>query len=110
MPKTTGGKELDNRTLGKRRRLKLLAILMALFLLWAGSIWLGQQEKLAEQREELARKQEEARQVKQRQIELTEEIKRLHDLEYIGEVARRDYFLSKPGEMIFKIVEEEKKN
>lgn len=110
MPNRTAKQEIDKRTLGKKRRLKLLGILLAIFLLWSGSIWLGQQEKLAEQREELALKQEEARQVKQRQIELTEEIKRLHDLEYIGEVARRDYFLSKPGEMIFKIAEEKKRN
>lgn len=96
---------IERSKLNRRRRLKLLGIFIALFLLWSVSVWLGQQEKLREQREELAIVQEEARLVKERQIELTEEIKRLHDLEYIGEVARRDYFLSKPGEMIFKIAE-----
>ncbi|UTW70561.1 septum formation initiator family protein [Anaerobacillus sp. HL2] len=33
----------------------------------------------------------------------TDEIKNLNDLEYISEIARRDYYLTKPGEIIFKV-------
>lgn len=35
--------------------------------------------------------------------DLTEEIKNLNDFEYISEIARRDYYLTKPGEIIFKV-------
>jgi cell division protein DivIC len=35
--------------------------------------------------------------------DLTNEIENLNSLEYISEIARRDYFLSKPGEIIFKV-------
>ncbi|MFN7253017.1 MAG: FtsB family cell division protein [Anaerobacillus sp.] len=35
--------------------------------------------------------------------DLTNEIENLNNLEYISEIARRDYFLSKPGEIIFKV-------
>ena len=35
--------------------------------------------------------------------DLNYEIRNLNDLEYISEVARRDYFLTKPGEIIFKL-------
>lgn len=97
--------QLEKRKIGKRRRLKLFTIVMVLFLLWAGSIWLQQQEELNKQQEELVLVQDQVKKAKEHQLELTDEIKRLHDPEYIGEVARRDYFLSGPGEMIFKIPE-----
>jgi cell division protein DivIC len=35
--------------------------------------------------------------------DLTNEVENLNNLEYISEIARRDYFLSKPGEIIFKV-------
>lgn len=35
--------------------------------------------------------------------DLKDEIHKLNDLEYISEIARRDYYLTKPGEIIFKI-------
>ncbi|MCT8136381.1 septum formation initiator family protein [Anaerobacillus sp. CMMVII] len=35
--------------------------------------------------------------------DLYDEIANLNNLEYISEIARRDYFLSKPGEIIFKV-------
>ncbi len=35
--------------------------------------------------------------------DLNDEIMNLNNLEYISEIARRDYFLSRPGEIIFKV-------
>ncbi|OIJ20512.1 hypothetical protein BKP45_08880 [Anaerobacillus alkalidiazotrophicus] len=35
--------------------------------------------------------------------DLIDEIENLNSLEYIAEIARRDYFLTKPGEIIFKL-------
>ncbi|WNF37070.1 septum formation initiator family protein [Bacillaceae bacterium IKA-2] len=35
--------------------------------------------------------------------DLLDEVKNLNNLEYISEIARRDYYLTKPGEIIFKI-------
>ncbi|ENQ3108298.1 cell division protein DivIC [Bacillus sp. 491mf] len=35
--------------------------------------------------------------------QLKEEIKKLHDENYVLEIARRDYYFSKPGEIIFPI-------
>lgn len=37
--------------------------------------------------------------------DLRDEIENLNNLEYISEIARRDYFLSKPGEIIFKVTQ-----
>ncbi|WP_216831207.1 FtsB family cell division protein [Alkalihalobacterium elongatum] len=37
------------------------------------------------------------------QIHLETEIENYNDLDYIAEIARRDYFLSKDGEILFKL-------
>lgn len=35
--------------------------------------------------------------------DLKDEVENLNNLEYISEIARRDYYLTKPGEIIFKV-------
>lgn len=35
--------------------------------------------------------------------DLQDEVENLNNLEYISEIARRDYYLTKPGETIFKV-------
>ena len=37
------------------------------------------------------------------QVQLEQDIENYNDLEYIAEIARRDYFLTKEGEILFKI-------
>ncbi|QOY37474.1 FtsB family cell division protein [Anaerobacillus isosaccharinicus] len=37
--------------------------------------------------------------------DLRDEIENLNNLNYISEIARRDYYLSKPGEIIFKVTQ-----
>lgn len=37
--------------------------------------------------------------------DLRDEIENLNNLDYISEIARRDYYLSKPGEIIFKVTQ-----
>ena len=75
----------------------LTAILSASFL----SLFLSQHRLLNEKAEEKQRLQEELASIEKQEIRLREEIKKLHDDEYIGELARRDYFFSKEDETIF---------
>ncbi|NNU85141.1 septum formation initiator family protein [Geobacillus sp. BMUD] len=55
----------------------------------------AEQQKLKEQLAELERKEK----------QLKEEMKKLHDDDYIAELARKQYYLSKDGEMIFVLPE-----
>lgn len=41
--------------------------------------------------------------VKDKKQELKSEVHKLNDVDYIGEIARKEYFFSKPGEIIFKL-------
>lgn len=52
-----------------------------------------EKEQLTSQLDELTKQQK----------ELEQEIKNYNDLDYIAEVARRDYFLTKEGEILFKV-------
>ncbi|WP_170145365.1 FtsB family cell division protein [Ammoniphilus oxalaticus] len=71
------------------------------FCLWAGLTWYDQEAALAEKRQDMIKVAQSLDQVKLENEELTYQVNRLHDTEYIAEIARRDYHLSKPGEVIF---------
>lgn len=95
--------EVEKNKKNKRRRLKLLGLFMVAFLIWASSLWLDQREILQAKTEELEAVKLKVQEANEKQLDLSYQIKRLHDKDYIAEVARRDYFLSRPGEMIFKV-------
>ncbi|WP_164984990.1 septum formation initiator family protein [Ammoniphilus sp. CFH 90114] len=91
----------ETRIRGQRRRKRLLALVMFPFCLWAGFTWYEQQSILLGKKEDLRKAQQSFDQVKLENEELTYQVNKLHDKEYIAEIARRDYHLSKPGEVIF---------
>lgn len=97
----------NERQLRKRKGLYRRLIAIALFIVFVTAVTffsfhsqnrvLGQKQ---EQKEYLEMKLEK---LIMQERDLTEEIEKLHDLDYIAEIARRDYFLTKPGEIIFKL-------
>lgn len=95
--------EVEKRKKSKRRRIKLLGLFMVAFLVWASSLWLDQREALQTKTEELEIVKVKVQEANEKQLEISYQIKRLHDKDYIAEVARRDFFLSRPGEIIFKV-------
>lgn len=86
---------------GQKRRKKLLAVIIIPFCVWAGFTWYDQQSALLSKKEELTKVQQQYDQVKLENEELNYQVKKLNDKEYIAEIARRDYHLAKPGEVIF---------
>lgn len=87
----------------RRNRLKLLGVLLTIFVLWAAGEWKDLHAVLEQKKQELAEIQAEVEAENEVQLDLIYQVKRLQDDDYIAEVARRDLFLSRPGEMIFKI-------
>lgn len=87
----------------KRWVMVLLGLALLFFLVWAACKWWEQEQMIKEMQAEVAAMQKRVEEARQRQAELRLEITRLHDLEYIAEIARRDYFMSKGNETIFKI-------
>jgi cell division protein DivIC len=89
----------------RKRRMRILGAVMLIFMAWAGFMWWDQHTVLQQQEQELQNVKNELQAENERQTELSAHIERLHDPEYIAELARRDYYLTKDGEMIFNISE-----
>lgn len=89
----------------KKIRIFFLAFGLLAFSFWATSTWWDQQSALREQVTQLLHVQQEVDQAQQLHKELVRQTERLHDPEYIAEIARKEYFLSKEGEMIFNVSE-----
>lgn len=95
---------------GLYRRLVVYCILTFILAGTFFSIFLSQNKLLNEKLEEKEAAEQELKKVNAEQIDLREEIKKLNDYEYVGEIARRDFFFSKKGETIFKLPPESETN
>ncbi|AOM84615.1 FtsB family cell division protein [Salisediminibacterium beveridgei] len=90
---------------GLMRRLSVFAAVILLFTGFAGFTIYQQSEQMAEQEAEIARLEVQQQELKSEELRLESEIESLQDPEYIAEIARRDFFLTKPGETLFQIPE-----
>ncbi|MWV47566.1 septum formation initiator family protein [Paenibacillus sp. HJL G12] len=95
--KTTQESKSD-KSAGARRRIWIWSAFMVIFLGWAGYTLISQQSQIADKSAELAKKTSEQQMTKQSQDQLTTEVKRLNDPEYIGQLARKNYGMYLPGE------------
>lgn len=95
---------------GLYRRLFAYSILTGIITFAFLSIFISQHTLLNEKVQEKAELEAELELAHKQQIDLREEIKKLNDYEYIGEIARRDYFFSNDGETIFTFPNESSGN
>ncbi|WP_202081459.1 FtsB family cell division protein [Caldalkalibacillus salinus] len=85
----------------RKKRFKILGVGLVVFMIWAGTKWTAQTEEIVKRQEELEMVQAQVDQAEEEQMELVYQVRRLHDKDYIAEIARSQLFLSRPGEMIF---------
>ena len=98
--------------LAASRKRKLLYRRLAVFFIFASIVtaamiatFVSQSSVLAQKQEELQEQEEKLAKLQKRQQVLEEEIVKLNDEEYIAKLARRDFFLSDKGEIIFHLPE-----
>ena len=92
----------------QRRRglIRRLTFIGALFCVLSGlfiSTVLSQASTIEEKKEQKLKAEEELSALKKEEQNLEEEIIKLNDDEYIAKIARRDYYLSNDGEIIFNL-------
>lgn len=87
----------------KKRRMRIVLFLVLGFCVWTGVTVYSQSQLLAEKEQQLQQLQREKEQATREQAELTYKVNRLQDEEYIAELARKHFYYSKPGEIIFVI-------
>ncbi|GIO35027.1 MULTISPECIES: FtsB family cell division protein [Paenibacillus] len=90
---------------GARRRIWIWASFMIVFMGWAIITIFSQQSQIADKSAELAKKKLEQQSVDQNKEQLKTDVKRLNDPEYIGQLARKNYGMYKPGETPIHIEE-----
>ncbi|MFS0865401.1 FtsB family cell division protein [Fredinandcohnia sp. 179-A 10B2 NHS] len=88
---------------GLIRRLIAFSIIAALISYVVISTMVSQHKAMNEKQEQKEKLQEQLTTLKDEQVILEEEIVKLNNDEYIEKIIRRDYFLSKEGEIIFKV-------
>lgn len=85
-------------SVGARRRLKLLLVVVALFMCWAGYTLLTQQHHTSQRSGQLHEVKAKLLDAQQKNQALQQEIQRLNDPEYIGQIARKEQGMGLPGE------------
>lgn len=99
-------KEFIEKVRAKRRRglTRRLAVFFIFVAIAAGtmtSIATSQAAEQQQMKEEKAALKEKLARLESKEESLRDEVKNLHDLDYIGEIARRDFYMSENGEIIF---------
>ena len=88
---------------GLVRRLTLYSVFAAIFLILAVSTLITQNIALDEKVQQKDSLDQKLAKMEKRETLLKEEIVKLNDEDYIAKIARRDYFLSDKGEIIFNL-------
>jgi cell division protein DivIC len=93
----------ERRKRGLARRLLLLGIIFGVSIAMFTSIFISQNNTLTVKQQTKEKLEEKLSTMKKEEVKLKKEVEKLNNPEYVGEIARRDYFYSKPGETIFKL-------
>jgi len=92
------------------RRLAVFGFVILMATIWIGSTIYAQTQTISEKAQLREEALLELEQVEKQQNQLEEQILLLNDEEYLAKLARKDYFLSEEGEIIFTTPHDEKKD
>ncbi|MDA7028371.1 septum formation initiator family protein [Bacillus sp. CLL-7-23] len=99
---------LKRKKRGLYRRLMVFGAVALLFaIVLGGTIW-SKASTIDSQEAKKAELLKKLHKVEAKKADLKEEITKLKDKDYVAELARKDYYLSKKGEIIFKFNEKSK--
>ncbi|MBT2583847.1 septum formation initiator family protein [Planococcus sp. ISL-109] len=83
------------------RRLTVFGLIILLTSIWLGSTIYAQSQTIAGKEQQHEEKLVQLEVVEKQQNKLEEQIRLLNDDDYLSKLARKDYFLSDEGEIIF---------
>ncbi|MBO0961784.1 septum formation initiator family protein [Neobacillus sp. MM2021_6] len=114
---TTYVEQKEYAEIASARKRKLLLRRLSLFFVFASllsylmiSSYISQTAKLQEKVAQKKKSDHELSELKKQQEVLKEDIIKLNDDDYIGKLARKEYFFSEPNETIFNLPDEKKEN
>jgi len=86
---------------GSFRRRRLVFLMLAGFMSWAGITLWNQEGKLSERQEKVSALQQKQLEAEQINSNVQREIERLNDPEYVEQKIRKDLHYVRPGETLF---------
>lgn len=92
------------------RRLAVFGLVVLLTSIWLGSTIYAQSQTIAGKEQQYEEKLVQLEEVEKQQAKLEEQIRLLNDDDYLSKLARKDYFLSDEGEIIFTLPNEDGKS
>ncbi|RUS48318.1 septum formation initiator family protein [Cohnella sp. AR92] len=98
MASNTAAASASNVSAGARRRLKLLLIVVVLFMSWAVYTLFMQYNQASDRNAQLNQAKKQLSDTQAKNTALKQEIVRLKDPEYIGQIARKEQGMGLPGE------------
>lgn len=101
---------VEKKKRGLVRRLSLYAVCAAIILILGIPTLITQAGAIEQKTEQKQEFDEKLSKLKKQETLLQEEIVKLNDDEYIAKLARRDYFLSDKGEVIFNLPKKDQDN
>lgn len=90
----------------RKRRIKGILFILLMFSIWTGYTGYHQWTVLKEKKSTYAQLKTQEKKALETKMNLEKRVLQLKDREYIAEMARKYYFLSKPGEIIIISPEE----
>ncbi|SDZ66350.1 cell division protein DivIC [Evansella caseinilytica] len=93
----------QRRRKGLIRRLLVFSCVIIIFAVFIVTTLVNQQATIQEQKQVSEELENDLLSLQKKEEMLKEEIELLQDMEYIAEIARRDFFLTFPGETLFQI-------
>ncbi|AXF56603.1 septum formation initiator family protein [Salicibibacter kimchii] len=97
----------QRRKRGLRRRLTVIGIVASIVVIFAGVGLISQYSMIQANNNEKVELQQQLEELEANENRLEREIMNYNDEDYITEVARKDYYMSKPGETLFQLPEQE---
>ncbi|MGY4691874.1 FtsB family cell division protein [Salibacterium sp. K-3] len=101
---------VDKHRRGLIRRLTALAAVGVVLAVVFTVLLTSQLSTLEAKKTERAELEQKMEELKAQEAELKQDIENYNDLDYIAEIARRDYYLTKPGETLYKLPEKKAEN
>ncbi|MEK5140240.1 septum formation initiator family protein [Priestia sp. FSL W8-0001] len=96
-------KQTDRKRVGLIRRLTFFGVLALLIGIGIVTTLITQASAIENKKAEKEKLEQQLTKLESKEKQLESEIVKLNDDEYIKKIARRDYFLSEDGEIIFNI-------
>ncbi|THF74495.1 FtsB family cell division protein [Cohnella fermenti] len=90
-------------SVGLRRRLKLLLTVVVLFMSWAAYTLVVQYNQATERTGQLVEAKKQLSDAQAKNLSLKQEIARLNDPEYVGQIARKEQGMRLPGEKSIQV-------